>query len=209
MTALRGDLLRKELGIFNFKDLLEYYPIRHIDKTKVDKIATLTQGTEYAQVAGTLISMDLVGEKQGRRLVAHLKDDTGVIELVWFQGINWVQKILHIGQQYLVFGKLGFFIGKPQIAHPEIENYTPQKAAGKAHLEPVYPSTEKLKAKGLNGRAMGKFTNELFQKLLKKTCRKIFPNQLLNNTNSLEGLMRSNTFISQPLNFITSMHYAG
>lgn len=179
ITALRGDLLRKELNIFTFKDLLEHYPIRHIDKTKVDKIASLTHSTEYTQVAGTLLSMEVLGEKRGRRLVAQLKDDTAVIELVWFQGISWVQKILVPGQQYLVFGKLGFFINKPQIAHPEIENYTPQKASGKAYLEPIYPSTEKLKAKGLTGKMLGKFTQELLNKLNEKDLPENLPEPII------------------------------
>ncbi|MEP7164914.1 MAG: ATP-dependent DNA helicase RecG [Ferruginibacter sp.] len=179
ITAQRGDLLRKELQVFNFKDLLEHYPIRHIDKTRVDKIASLNHTTDYTQVAGALIGMEILGERQGRRLVAHLKDETGVIELVWFQGISWVQKILVTGQQYLVFGKLGFFMGKPQIAHPEIENYTPQKASGKAHLEPIYPSTEKLKAKGLTGRAIGKFTFELLQKISEKDLPENLPETVI------------------------------
>ena len=172
-------MLRKELNIFNFKDLLEHYPLRHIDKTKVDKIAGLNPGTDYTQVAGILIDMEILGERQGRRLVAHLKDETGIIELVWFQGISWVQKILLVGQQYLVFGKLGFFMGKPQIAHPEIENYTPQKASGKAHLEPIYPSTEKLKAKWLNGRAIGKLTFELLQKISEKDLPENLPEPII------------------------------
>ena len=179
ITAQRGDLLRKELNIFSFKDLLEYYPFRHIDKTKIDKIASLSHSTEYAQVAGKLISLEMLGEKRSRRLVAQLKDDTGIIELVWFQGISWVEKILAIGQQYLVFGKLGFFIGKPQIAHPEIENYSPQKASGKNHLEPIYYSTEKLKARGLNGRAIGKFTQELLQKLSEKELPENLPGNII------------------------------
>ncbi|MEO6488325.1 MAG: ATP-dependent DNA helicase RecG [Ferruginibacter sp.] len=179
VSALRGDLLRKELNIFNFKDLLEHYPIRHVDKTKVDKIDSLSYSTDYAQVAGILVDLELVGEKQGRRLVGHLKDDTGTIELVWFKGINWVEKILAKGQQYLVFGKPGFFMGKPQIAHPEIENYSPQKASGKAHLEPVYPSTEKLKAKGLNGRAIGKLTYELLQRLTEKELPENIPQSIV------------------------------
>ncbi len=172
-------MLRKELNIFNFKDLLEFYPIRHIDKTKVDKIDSLNYTMEYSQVAGVLLSMELIGEKQGRRLVAQLKDDTGVIELVWFQGISWVQKILVVGEQYLVFGKLGFFMNKPQIAHPEIENYSTQKAGGKSHLEPIYPSTEKLKSKGLTGRAIGKFTQELLQRLTEKELPENLPETVI------------------------------
>jgi ATP-dependent DNA helicase RecG len=134
---------------------------------------------DYAQVAGVLVSLETVGEKQGRRLIGQLKDDTGMIELVWFQGISWVEKILAKGQQYLVFGKPGFFMGKPQIAHPEIENYTPEKATGKAHLEPIYPSTEKLKAKGLNGRILGKSTFELLQKLSEKELPELLPQSLI------------------------------
>ncbi|MFT3982003.1 MAG: hypothetical protein QM687_16165 [Ferruginibacter sp.] len=101
-------MLRKELNIHNFKDLLEHYPLRHIDKTNVDKIATLRPNDEYGYVAGILADISLVGEGRGKRLVAHLKDDTGIIELVWFQGINWVQKSLAPGHAYLVFGKLSF-----------------------------------------------------------------------------------------------------
>ena len=179
ISAVKGDLLRKELQIFTFKDLLEHYPIRHIDKTKVDSIASLGASSDYAQVAGKLVSMQMMGEKRTRRLVAHLQDNTGMIELVWFQGIAWVEKILHIGQQYLVFGKTGFFMGKPQMAHPEIENYTPQNATGKSFLEPVYPSTEKLKSRGLNGRAIGKLTQELFHKISEKDLPENLPEPIL------------------------------
>ncbi len=171
--------MRKELNIFSFKDLLEHYPLRHVDKTKVDTIASLNHTTDYAQVAGKLISMQMLGERRSKRLVAHLQDNTGIIELVWFQGINWAEKILTIGQQYLVFGKIGFFMNKPQIAHPELENYTPENAAGKSYLEPIYPSTEKLKARGLNGKAIGKITKELIQKISEKDLPENLPETLL------------------------------
>jgi ATP-dependent DNA helicase RecG len=151
ISAQRGELLRKELDIHTFKDLLEHYPLRHIDKTKVDNIGSLRPGDEYAYVAGTLISLNMVGQGRGQRLVGKLKDSTGILELVWFQGINWVQKSLMEGHNYLVFGRLGFFLGAPQISHPDFETFTPQKATGKEFLEPIYPSTEKLKTRGLNG----------------------------------------------------------
>jgi ATP-dependent DNA helicase RecG len=168
-------LLRKELNIHNFKDLLEHYPLRHIDKTKVDKIASLHHEDEYAYVAGTLTSLQVLGQGRGQRLVGKLKDATGVIELVWFQGINWVQKSLMEGHNYLAFGKLGFFLGSPQISHPDIESYTPQNATGKPHLEPIYPSTEKLKARGLNGAMLAKFTFELLQKIAQKDLSENLP----------------------------------
>jgi len=150
------------LGIFTFQDLLEHYPNRHIDKTKVNLIAEITLQTDFIQVAGKLIDFETIGENRAKRLVAHLKDSTGILELAWFQGINWVQKNLYIGSEYLVFGKSGFFNSRPQMVHPEIEVYVPAMSEGKNFLEPIYPSTEKLKARSLNGRQIGKLTQTLF-----------------------------------------------
>lgn len=112
-------------------------------------------------MAGRLISYELIGEKRSKRLVAQIKDATGILELAWFQGVQWVQKNLTIGADYLVFGRTGFFNGKPQIVHPEMEIIQPLTAEVKNFLEPVYPTTEKLKAKGLNGRQLGKLTAAL------------------------------------------------
>jgi ATP-dependent DNA helicase RecG len=179
VSAQRGELLRKELNIHTFNDLLNHYPFRHIDKTKVDSIASLNHNDEYAYVAGILFSLETVGEGRSKRLVGKLKDKTGMIELVWFQGINFVQKIMHTGHQYLLFGKLSFFMGTPQIAHPEVENFTPQKMDGKASLEPIYPSTEKLKARGLTGNMIGKFTAELLTKLSEKDLPENLPQSII------------------------------
>jgi len=158
----RGDILKKELGIYTFNDLLEHFPNRHIDKTKINLIKDITPQTEFVQIAGKLINAEIAGEKRGRRLVASLKDSSGTIELVWFQGINWIQKMLQPGNEYLVYGRTGFFQGTPQISHPEIETFSREKTEGKNFLEPVYPSTEKLKIKGLGGRQIGKLTYTLF-----------------------------------------------
>ena len=187
MGPQRADLLKKELGIFTFKDLLEHYPLRHLDKTKVDKIAALNYSNDYAQVAGRLTRFETVGEKQAKRLVAYLQDATGEIELTWFQGINWVQKILESGQQYLVFGKVTFFNGKVQMVHPELEIFTPEKATGKSFLDPIYPSTEKLKARALNGRAFAKLTYALLQMLSPKDLPENLP----------EAIIRQYRFISR------------
>jgi ATP-dependent DNA helicase RecG len=159
---LRGELLKKELSIYNFSDLLEHYPHRHIDKTQVHKIGSISPATDFVQVVGILQQPSLMGDKRARRLIAQLVDETGTLELAWFQGANWVQKNLVPGQKYLVFGKTGFFNGKPQMVHPEIEIFTPAKEGGKDYLEPVYPATEKLKARGLNGRQLAKLTYQLF-----------------------------------------------
>lgn len=175
MGPQRGDMLRKELSIFTFNDLLNHFPYRHIDKTQVAKIGAITPSTDFIQIAGRLSETTLLGEKKGKRLVAYLEDETGDIELVWFQGINWVQKILKEGQRYLVYGRVSFFMGKPQITHPEIELLDAAEVKGKNFLEPVYPTTEKLKARGLSGRAIGKLTIKLFEVLSERELPEILP----------------------------------
>jgi len=141
--------------------LLHHFPYRHIDKTKVLKIIDLNQSIDFAQIQGTLQYSEVIGEKASKRLIAYLKDDTGTIELTWFKGITWVEKLLNNGQQYTVFGRLSFFMGKPQLVHPEIESVSEQAAGAKARLEPVYATTEKLKARGLGGRQIGKLVDSL------------------------------------------------
>lgn len=191
-------MLRKELNIHNFRDLLEHFPIRHIDKTNVGTIASLQPQDDYAYVAGKLLSLDLLGDGRAKRLVGKLKDNTGIIELVWFQGISWVQKALIPGHSYLAFGKLGFFMGTPQIAHPDMEPYTPQKATGKQFLEPIYPSTEKLKARGLNGAALGKIMGEMLQKIQPKDLLENLPPHILQSY-KLMGRFEANQQIHFPV----------
>ncbi len=172
-------MLKKELAVFTFGDLLEHFPHRHIDKTQVNKINEINPQTEYIQIAGTLLSYETVGVGRSKRLVAQLKDSSGIIELAWFQGIHWVVKILHVGSDYLVFGKTGFFNGKPQIVHPEIEPYVVAHADGKNFLEPVYPTTEKLKARGFNGRQLGKLTQALFSLIQPTNIPENIPDEIV------------------------------
>ncbi len=179
MGPQKADLLKKELGIYIFKDLLEFFPYRHIDKTQITKVSSIIESTEYVQVKGKLTQFDVVGDKRGRRLVAYLQDDSGELELVWFQGINWIQKTLSIGSQYLVFGKTGFFMNQPQITHPEMEAVTVETAGAKSFLEPIYPSTEKLKARSLSGKQIGKLTFNLFTILNEKELPENLPPPIL------------------------------
>lgn len=172
-------MLKKELQIFTFDDLLNHFPYRHLDRTQIQLIGQLQPSMDHVQVRGILISMEVVGERRGRRLVAQLRDRTGVIEMTWFQGIQWVQKSLALGNEYLVFGKLGFFLGKPQLNHPEIESVKEQTAAVKNFLEPVYSVTEKLKARGLNGRALGKLSQQLFLLIGEKDVPEILPSSII------------------------------
>jgi ATP-dependent DNA helicase RecG len=176
----RADLLKKELNIFTFNDLLNHFPFRHVDKTKINLIADITPETDYIQVTGKLISFEIIGQKTGRRLVAQFRDKSGEIELTWFQGINWIQKTLLEGQSYLVYGKVSFYQGHPQISHPEIEKINTEQPGGKSFLEPIYPSTEKLKTKGLGGRQIGKLTQVLIPLLSEKVIQENLPQGVLN-----------------------------
>ncbi len=177
---MKGDLLKKELSIFSFRDLLEHFPYRHVDKTKISLIAAITPQTEFIQVAGRLTSLEVIGQKKVRRLVGEIRDKSGTLELVWFQGINWIQKMLHTGQDYLVYGRLSFYQGNAQISHPEIEPLKEENPGGRSFLEPVYSTTEKLKARGLGARQIGKLTQQLLGMLTEKDIPEILPQDLIN-----------------------------
>jgi len=159
--------------------LLDHFPNRHVDKTKINLIKEITPQTEYIQIAGKLTSLEILGDKRSRRLVAEIKDSSGIADLVWFQGINWVQKNLQTGNEYLVYGKTGFFQGTPQISHPEMEAFSHEKSEGKSFLEPVYPTTEKLKIKGLGGRQIGKLSFALFSMLHEKDIPENLPADII------------------------------
>jgi len=176
---LRADMLKKELNLYTFGDLLNHFPHRHIDKTQVTPIGQVNPQMDFVQVRGVLQGIDIIGEKRSKRMVSQLKDATGQIELAWFQGINWVQKNLVEGQAYLVFGRVSFFNGRAQIVHPEIEPYVAQASGQKSLLEPVYPSTEKLKSRGLNGKQIGKLTQALFLQISERDLPENLPTHLL------------------------------
>jgi ATP-dependent DNA helicase RecG len=175
----RADLLKKELGLFTYSDLLHCFPYRHIDKTRVTAIADLTPATEFAQVQGKLWYFETAGEKSARRLTAFLTDGSGVIELTWFKGMTWIEKSLKQDAVYNAFGRISFFMGKPQIVHPEIELINKDAPPVKSFLEPIYSTTEKLKTKGLGGRQLGKLTAALFGVLHERHLPENLPRYLV------------------------------
>ncbi|MCK7559705.1 OB-fold nucleic acid binding domain-containing protein [Chitinophaga sedimenti] len=131
--------MRKEVGIFTFRDLLEYFPFRYVDRTRVTKITSLHMQLDYVQVKGRIVHMEVMGDKRAKRLVARLQDDTGTLDLVWFQGWQWMQKSLREGVQYLVFGKIAVFNGNLQMSHPEMDLLTENIADGKRHRSRCIP----------------------------------------------------------------------
>jgi len=163
--ATRAELLKKELGIATFEDLLRYFPYKHIDRTRFYKIREIDAELPYVQVVARVTHIEIIGDKRAKRLVVQAKDDTGIIELVWFQGIKWIEKYLSIGKVYILFGKPGLFNGKAQMAHPEMELYSPEalKQKGNMTLQPAYSSTEKLKQFALDSKGILKLTATLLE----------------------------------------------
>ncbi|MEN5233709.1 ATP-dependent DNA helicase RecG [Sphingobacterium faecium] len=153
----KADVIKKELQIFTIGDLLSYYPFRYIDRTVFHKIRQLDADMYSAQVLGRLIGLKEIGEKKAKRLVGQFKDETGSIELVWFQSITWLQKSLKVGAVYVMYGKPSVFNGQISITHPEMEPYQAQaKNLGNMTLQPVYSSTEKLKKFNLDSKGIQK-----------------------------------------------------
>jgi len=158
----RAELLKKELGIYTFQDLLAHYPFRYIDRTRFYKIKELQSDMPSAQVIGRLVSLEIIGQKKGRRLVGRFVDETGTLELVWFQGIRWIEKMLEVGIPYIVFGKPSLYNGQFSMTHPEMEKYNPKvKRIGNLNLQPVYPSTEKLKQFSLDSKGIQRLQETL------------------------------------------------
>ena len=157
----RGELLKKELQIFTFNDLLFHFPYRHIDRSKVYKVKDLRSDMPYVQVKGCLYNLRTLGTKGGQRLVAELKDDTGTLELVWFQGHKWIKESIKANKEYLVFGKPNEFNGTINIVHPNLDD--PEDAAIKKylHIMPMYNCTEKMKARGVDSKTIMKWVNTL------------------------------------------------
>lgn len=156
--SARAEVLKKELGIATAEDLLQHFPFRHIDRTRFYKIREINDDLPYVQVVARLTHKEILGEKYTKRLVALVQDDTGTMELVWFQGIKWVEKLLIPGKAYILFGKPGSFNGRAQMSHPELELYSPEalKRKGNLTLQPVYSSTEKLKQFTLDSKGIQK-----------------------------------------------------
>ncbi|MDA0682558.1 MAG: ATP-dependent DNA helicase RecG, partial [Bacteroidetes bacterium] len=156
----RADLLKKELHIFTYGDLLHHYPFRYIDKSIVYKIADLTADMPFIQLKGQIIKFEEKGQKNSKRLIAHFKDETGILELLWFKGTRWIKSGVKLHTDYIVFGRPTAYKGIFNIVHPELDLQEEEQQISSS-LQAVYHSTELLNAKGLSSRAIGKLTKAL------------------------------------------------
>jgi len=176
----RGELLRRELGIYTYGDLLLHFPFRYIDRTRFHLIRDIRQEGEQYQIKGVLRRIETVGEGRAKRLVGTLRDETGAVELVWFQGIAWLERSLKVGREYVVFGRASLFNGRFNFPHPEMEEAAPENAQAAQTFDPVYPSTDKLTQKGLDARGLRKLVRALLDQLSPKDLPETLPGTLRN-----------------------------
>lgn len=159
----RGELLRKELGIHKYVDLVNFFPNRYIDRTRYYKINELENAVAEVQIIGKIINIKTIEfGKNKKRLVASFIDDTGQIELNWFQGHKWVKESLKLNEVCVVFGKCAVYGNQFSMSHPEIELFSEHEQSLRSAMQPVYPSTETLSNRGISNRVLNKMMQQLF-----------------------------------------------
>jgi len=158
----RSEILHSELGVVTYQDLINLFPNRYIDKTRYYKINELQRGNADVQLIGEIIHIKTVEQKKGNRLVATFKDAGSEMELVWFRGQKWIRENIKLNTPYVIFGRTNWFSGKFSMPHPEMELLSEHEKGIKVSLQPIYPSTEKLSARGITNRVISKLVQQLF-----------------------------------------------
>lgn len=158
----RAETLNKEIDVFTLGDLLRWYPYRYIDRTRIYYVHEVDSSVAYIQLKGKITAFETIGEGRKRRLVGHFTDGTGFIDLVWFQGIRYIENSLKVGQEYIVFGKPSKFGSKYNIAHPDIDPINSNTDMPTGFMA-MYNTTEKMKYSYLNSKAMQKIITSAFE----------------------------------------------
>jgi ATP-dependent DNA helicase RecG len=161
----RGELLRKDAGVSTYYDMLTYYPFRHVDRSRFMPIGEINSENAYLQVQGKVVDVQVVGQGRSSRFVVTIRDASGSIDLIWFQGINWIKDKFTLGSDWVVFGKPTLFNGRFNISHPETETIAEFIAQPSDPLHPIYNSSDKMKVNGLTTRAISKITRTLISQL--------------------------------------------
>ena len=159
----RARLLKEELQLRTYQDLLHFFPNRYIDRSRFYPINELPQNNAEIQIKGRITALSFVQQKRGKRMVATFKDHTGQMELVWFRGHQWIRDQLKINEDYVIFGRLNWFKGKASMPHPELELEQNFQKNLKISFYPIYPSTEKLINKGISQKVIQKMVVQLLQ----------------------------------------------
>ena len=161
----KKEILSKELGICSYGDLLEYYPYKYVDRTKVFHISELTSEMPFVQIKGKILSFEEFDTgKRNKRVVAHFSDGFGVVDLVWFRGAQYIYKTYKTDTEYIVFGKPSVYGGRFQFAHPDIDDAHTLQLSDMG-MQPYYSTTEKMKKMGLTSRAIEKIAKTLIEKI--------------------------------------------
>ncbi len=183
----KAEILKKELGIVVFDDLLNYFPFRYVDKSKIYKVGDVVSDTTYFQLVGRISNLIKVGDKRTRYITATFTDDSGSIGLIWFRGLQWVaNQFSNPTKKYIIFGKPSVFKNRFNFVHPEVEEYNDEatKVSGQ-RLEGIYSSTEKLKNIGLGSRGLNKIIKELLNQCSSEIAETL-PDYLISKFNLLD-----------------------
>lgn len=159
----RASLLREELGLYTYQDLLHFFPNRYIDRSRFYTINQLPKTQAEVQIKGQITQVKMVAQKRGKRLVAVFTDGTSTMEMVWFRGHKWIQEQLKLNTSYVAFGRLSWYGSKPSMAHPELTLSTEYEKSPLGQLHPLYPATEKLVNRGITQRIMKQMMIHLFE----------------------------------------------
>ncbi|WP_278989164.1 ATP-dependent DNA helicase RecG [Segatella bryantii] len=187
----RKEILSKELGINSYNDLLEYYPYKYVDRSRIYTINELTSDMPFVQIRGKILSFDEfeMGPRK-KRIVAHFSDGTGVCDIVWFRATQFVYKNYKVQQEYIIFGKPTLFNGRYQFAHPDIDDASKLELS-QMGMQPYYITTERMKKMGLTSRSMEKLTKTLIEKLSQTPIPETLPDSL---TRRLHLISRQQAF---------------
>ena len=193
----RAAVLNKELSIYSLHDLLYYFPYKYVDRSRLYHVVDIDGNMPYIQLKGEILSFETFGEGRQRRLVAHFSDGTGVIDLVWFQGIKYLLTRYKLHTEYIVFGKPTIFNGRINVAHPDIDPIN-ELVLTNMGMQPYYNTTERMKKGGLNSHAIEKLTKNLLA-FLKEPVPETLPQWLVEKHHlmSLDEALRN---IHYPVN---------
>ncbi|MDA0757480.1 MAG: ATP-dependent DNA helicase RecG [Bacteroidetes bacterium] len=159
----RASLLKSELKVFTYNDLLNYFPFRYIDRTKYHKISELEKTNSEVQIIGKFINLKYSNNIKSKRLIGVFSDGENKIEIIWFRAVKWIEKSINLNENYVVYGKINWFNNMCSIVHPEIELLNKHKKSTKHNLLPIYSSTETLVSRGITNKLIREFIINIFQ----------------------------------------------
>ncbi len=176
----KGETFRKELNIHTVHDLLHSFPYRYVDRTKFYLVSEVREDSDLVQLKGKLLTFEKIKGKYNRsRYQGKFQDSSGMLDLVWFQGGNWLEKILIVGEEYIIFGKITVFNGKKTMAHPEMELVSDAIQQVARTYDPVYSSTEKMNAKGVDQKIRRKINRQILSVLTPQDIPESLPDYLI------------------------------